>query len=212
MEAFWYGQAWYTLQWIESDKNSTTAHIAKWMNDTDAKEKPDESLELLAYSFSTDNSNLFEEIGQKLTAEDGPFANATSEKPLDPIDEMQNLLDEVTSILTDEQADQIPQAFSEWKTGITYSVGQRVRYNNELWRCVQAHTSQEGWEPSATPSLWTRTHQEGEIPEWTQPLGATDAYSIGDKVKYSDKIWESTVDNNVWEPGVYGWTEVTDTE
>ena len=83
------------------------------MNDTDAEEKPDESLELLAYSFSTDNSSLFEEVGQKLTAEDGPFANATSEKPLDPIDEMQNLLDEVTSILTDEQADQIPQVFSE---------------------------------------------------------------------------------------------------
>ena len=45
---------------------------------------------------------------------------------------MQNLLDEVTSILTDEQADQIPQAFSEWKAGIAYSIGQRVRYNDKL--------------------------------------------------------------------------------
>ena len=44
-----------------------------------------------------------------------------------------------------------------------------------------------------------------EIPAWVQPTGAQDAYQSGDKVKHNSKAWISNVDNNVWEPGVYGW-------
>ena len=40
------------------------------------------------------------------------------------------------------------------------------------------------------------------------PLGAQDAYAKGAHVGHNDKHWESDVDNNTWEPGVYGWTEV----
>jgi hypothetical protein len=42
-------------------------------------------------------------------------------------------------------------------------------------------------------------------PEWVQPLGASDAYSTGDIVSHNDYYYISTVDANVWEPGVYGW-------
>ena len=44
--------------------------------------------------------------------------------------------------------------------------------------------------------------------EWKQPTGAQDAYSKGDKVSHSSKHWVSDYDANVWEPGVYGWSEV----
>lgn len=47
----------------------------------------------------------------------------------------------------------------------------------------------------------------GTIPEWVQPTGATDAYNKGNRVKHAGKVWASLVDANVWEPGVYGWTE-----
>ena len=47
-----------------------------------------------------------------------------------------------------------------------------------------------------------------EFPEWRQPTGAHDAYSKGDKVSHNGKHWVSDVDGNVWEPGVYGWSEV----
>lgn len=120
------------------------------------------------------------------------------------------ILDEVLDILTDEQAETVPQLFHEWAIGVDYTVGKRVRYNDKLYRCVQAHTSQEGWEPSNAPALWARTAPEGEIPEWIQPTGAQDAYNTGDKVKHNSKTWQSTVDSNVWEPGVYGWAEVTE--
>ena len=46
-----------------------------------------------------------------------------------------------------------------------------------------------------------------EWPEWSQPLGAHDAYSKGAKVSHNGKHWISDLDANVWEPGQYGWTE-----
>lgn len=47
------------------------------------------------------------------------------------------------------------------------------------------------------------------IPEWEQP-DSTNPYKKGDKVTYQGKTWISTVDNNVWAPGTYGWSEVTE--
>ena len=41
-----------------------------------------------------------------------------------------------------------------WKAGIAYSAGYKAQHNGRLWRCRQAHTSQEGWEPENVPDLW----------------------------------------------------------
>ena len=46
------------------------------------------------------------------------------------------------------------------------------------------------------------------IPEWVQP-DSTNSYSKGDKVTHNGKTWVSDIDNNVWEPGVYVWTDAT---
>ena len=46
-----------------------------------------------------------------------------------------------------------------------------------------------------------------EWPVWSQPTGAHDAYSAGDRVSHNGKHWTSNADGNVWEPGVYGWTQ-----
>ena len=128
------------------------------------------------------------------------------------VDPAQTVLDELLPLLTDEQAEQAPQAFPVWVAEKSYAVGDRVRDDGKLYRCVQAHTSQEGWEPHSTPSLWVRTAPEGEIPEWEQPTGAQDAYNTGDKVRHNGKTWVSLVDGNVWEPGTAGtealWSEV----
>ena len=114
--------------------------------------------------------------------------------------------------ITDEQAELIPAIFDAWDTGIAYTVGTRVRYGALLYRCIQAHTSQVGWEPDAAASLWVRTTPEGTIPEWVQPTGGHDAYSAGDKVTHNGRTWESLVNANVWEPGAAGtealWREV----
>jgi hypothetical protein len=86
-----------------------------------------------------------------------------------------------------------------------------VRYNDVLYRCEQSHTSQADWTPDQTPALWTEVAKPGEIPVWKQPTGAQDAYMTGDRVWYPERdtdVWVSTVDGNVWQPGVYGWDKV----
>lgn len=132
----------------------------------------------------------------------------SSEQFVEYVDPNQQALDDILPILTDEQAEQVPQVFPEWAAGKSYALGDRVRYNDILYRCIQAHTSQDGWEPANVASLWTRIGASGEIEEWIQPTGAADAYPKGAKVTHNSKTWVSDVDDNVWEPGVYGWSEV----
>lgn len=112
--------------------------------------------------------------------------------------------------VSDEQAAQMPSLFDAWGGGsVAYKVGDRVRYGDLLYKCLTDHTSQESWAPDAAPSLWVRTDDPViEWPEWRQPAGAHDAYAKGAKVSHNGKHWISDVDANVWEPGVYGWTEV----
>lgn len=112
--------------------------------------------------------------------------------------------------LSDADALEAVELFAPWVVGAAYRVTERVRYSGKLYRCEQAHTSQSGWEPDVTPALWTEVAEPGTIPVWKQPTGAQDAYNTGDKVRYPDAdggIWVSTVDANVWVPGVYGWEE-----
>lgn len=113
--------------------------------------------------------------------------------------------------LPDEDALEAVELFPVWAAGVAYAVDQRIRYGDKLYRCVQAHTAQPGWEPPNVPALWTEVAKPGEIPVWRQPTGAQDAYMTGDKVHYPDAespVYVSTVDNNVWAPDVYGWEVV----
>lgn len=111
--------------------------------------------------------------------------------------------------IPDESALETVSLFPVWRTGTAYAVDFRVRYNDILYRCITAHESQETWTPDVSPSLWAKVliPDENVIPEWEQP-DSTNPYSAGDKVTHNGKTWVSDVDNNVWEPGVYGWTEV----
>lgn len=103
--------------------------------------------------------------------------------------------------LPDAEAEKVPSLFEEWKPSVPYEVGNR-RYNafdQKLYECLQAHTSQADWRPDLVPALWKRVSTE-EWPEWVQPLGASDAYAQGAKVSHNSRHWVSLVDGNVWEP------------
>ena len=101
------------------------------------------------------------------------------------------------------------ELFAEWSYPVAYKVGNIRRYGGKLYHCVQAHTSQEDWTPEAAASMWAITADPAEEwPAWSQPIGAHDAYGAGAKVSHQEKRWVSDVAGNVWEPGVYGWSEV----
>ena len=111
----------------------------------------------------------------------------------------------------DTTANEHVDLFAAWAYPITYKTGNIRKYGSQLYRCLQDHTSQADWTPDAASSLWKATADPAEEwPAWSQPQGAHDAYAKGAKVSHSDKHWTSNVDNNVWEPGVYGWTEVAE--
>lgn len=89
-----------------------------------------------------------------------------------------------------------------------YFAGERVSFEGLYYRCIQEHNSQPDWAPVISSSLWSEISDPAiEWPEWKQPAGAHDAYNKGDKVSHNDKHWTSDIDANVYEPGVYGWTE-----
>ena len=123
--------------------------------------------------------------------------------------ELRKLIVKASISLSDEDALSGVELFPEWESGKEYVVGDRYRYKMVLYRCVQAHTSQDDWTPDVTPALWVVVSLD-EWPEWVQPTGAHDAYNTDDKVSHNGKHWISTIDANIWEPGVYGWREVTD--
>lgn len=112
---------------------------------------------------------------------------------------------------TDEQALAAPILYPAWKADKAYVSGERVLYNETLYKVLQDHTSQADWTPDAAPSLFTKVliPDANVIPEWEQP-DSTNPYMTGDKVTHNGSTWISTCDNNVWEPGVYGWDEVTE--
>lgn len=124
---------------------------------------------------------------------------------------LRNLIRLAAESLTDEDALDGVELFKPWQTDTAYATGERLRYVDKLYRVVQAHTSQADWTPDITPALYTDIADPAEEwPEWRQPTGAQDTYAAGDKVSHNNKHWISDVDGNVWEPGVYGWTEVSE--
>ena len=116
--------------------------------------------------------------------------------------------------LTEAEAITATCLHPKWNgNSVQYTAGQRVQDDGILYTVLQAHTSQAGWTPTATPSLFAKVliPDPTVVPEWEQP-DSTNPYMKGDKVKHNGKVWVSLVDNNVWEPGAVGtaalWQEV----
>lgn len=149
----------------------------------------------------------------EITAEEvSAMETAERSRPL-TAEEVSRMLiaSQINSLAVDDStALRMREFYPLWEAGQDYTAGFRLRYGGLLYKVLQAHTSQETWAPDAAPSLFAKVliPDENIIPEWEQPE-STNAYSKGDKVTHKGKTWVSDVDNNVWEPGIYGWIEVT---
>lgn len=125
----------------------------------------------------------------------------------------------LASQLSEEDVAKILSVFRPYEVGKFYDADALFQFENKLYRVIQAHTSQADWRPDKATSLYTTAVPQSTlpvIPAWVQPLGAHDAYHIGDKVEHptdSEVIWECTAEdangNNVWTPGVYGWVQIS---
>jgi len=77
-------------------------------------------------------------------------------------------------------------------------------FNGKTYTAIKPHITQVGWEPPGTPSLWVQIISDWE--EWQQPQGAHDAWQKGARVTHNNQRWISIITDNVWPPGIYGWT------
>lgn len=110
----------------------------------------------------------------------------------------------------------VPSVFPKYEIGKNYKTkdvfgyGENAVGDTQLYLVLQDHTSNKEWTPDTATSLYKKIGVTDEgIPEWVQPLGATDSYMTGDIVFYNGKKYKSTCDNNVWSPDTYGWEVVT---
>lgn len=119
------------------------------------------------------------------------------------------IIQKAAESLEDADAIQAPMLFERWTEDTTYKVGKRLCYGDKVYKVLQEHTSQADWTPDVAASLFAEVliPDPEVIPDWVQP-DSTNPYMKGDKVRYDGKIWESTIDNNVWSPTTYGWVEV----
>ena len=109
------------------------------------------------------------------------------------------------SDLSPANSEFILSRYPSYEVNHSYAIGQKFVYRSKLYKVVQAHTSQSDWQPDLVSSLYTEVMPEGVIGPWRQPLGAHDAYRIGDKVTYNGQVFVCNLDYNVYAPDVTGW-------
>ncbi len=131
-------------------------------------------------------------------------------------EQMRKVLQMFAVSLTDEQAMEVATIYDSWKIGKTYTVGEFLTYGEngvgdpQLYKVVQAHTSQADWTPDTAVSLYVAIGlDEQGYPVWSQPTGAHDAYNIGDIVDYNGTLYQSLIDGNIYSPEAYpaGWAQ-----
>lgn len=131
-------------------------------------------------------------------------------------EQMRRALQMFASSLTDEQAMEVACVYDHWKVGKSYTVGEFITYGEnavgdpQLYKVVQAHTSQADWTPDKTASLFTPIGlDENGYPVWSQPTGSHDAYNKGDIVDYNGTLYQSLIDGNTYSPDAYlaGWAK-----
>lgn len=112
--------------------------------------------------------------------------------------------------LTAEQALEIACVYPVYEVGKSYAVGEYITYGTnavgdpQLYRIIQAHTSQADWKPSETPALYEPIGiNDKGYTVWSKPSGAHDAYNKDDIVDYNGTLYRSLVDGNIYSPDEY---------
>lgn len=190
-------------QYVQLDVDSRIIAIAH------AEENPDADL-WLECEMTEEQANNFNDyllVDGKLVYD--PIVRqpipVTTEEVLGILIEAQQ--DTMLPLIPDAIIERMESWFPEWDgEGHAYEVGNLVSYGYVLYRCIQPHTSQQTWNPVDAASLWAKVLTDPDVPQpWEQP-SSTNPYMKGDRVTHVGHTWVSDIDNNVWEPGVFGWT------
>ena len=103
---------------------------------------------------------------------------------------LRKIIEQAAQSLPDETATDAVCLHPVWAIGVSYTAGFKVQHNERLWRCIQTHTSIEGWQPENTASLWeeiNETHSgtiDNPIPYNGNMALVNGLYYVQDSVTY----------------------------
>lgn len=136
------------------------------------------------------------------------------DRRLQRAEQLRKALQLFAASLSEADAVMVATVYDPWRVGVAYAAGEYVTHGTngvgdpQLYKVIQAHTSQADWTPDAVPALYTPIGLNAQgYPIWSRPTGAHDAYSRGDVVDYNGVLYESLIDGNIWSPEEYpaGW-------
>lgn len=100
--------------------------------------------------------------------------------------QLRPLIEQAAASLPDEDAVQGVQLFPRWRAGLAVQVDERYQYSGVLYKVQQAHTTQEGWEPPATPALWAAVAADPQQGTVDAPIPAVRGMEYTYGLYYSD--------------------------
>ena len=127
----------------------------------------------------------------------------------------------MASTMTKEQLFSVRYLYPQWEElvgkKITKEETPYIMYGDIFYMVNSTHLVQAEWPPGeGTESIYSLVAEPGTVAPWVQPLGAHDAYNRhgsglpkSDPVTHKGSTWNSELDGNIWEPGVYGWVIFT---
>ena len=141
---------------------------------------------------------------------------ALTKKEMQVIDQLRRALQLCAAALPEGQAREVAALYPVWTASTEYKEGAYITHGEDsngdpvLYRVVQNHVSQPDWTPESVPALYACVSlTAGGFPVWSPPSGAHDAYSSGDIVSHTGRLWRSEIDGNTTEPGTDGrWWSV----
>lgn len=123
-------------------------------------------------------------------------------------EQMRRALQKFAQSLSAEEAMEIATVYDAWQPDTYYAAGVYLTYgvnavgDPQLYKVVQAHTSQADWKPDKVASLYDPIGLDADgHPIWSAPTGAHDAYAKGDIVDYNGTLYQSEIDGNTTVPG-----------
>lgn len=104
--------------------------------------------------------------------------------------------------LTEEELGEMVDLYESWEDyiGLFILKDKVVKYKGKLYKVIKGLDVLEIYPPNIVPSEYVPLMPENVIPEWVQPTGAHDSYSVGDKAIYDGDVWISKINGNTTVP------------
>lgn len=113
--------------------------------------------------------------------------------------------------MDDVNASTVPEMFPKLKQdGSLVSAGTRINWNGQLKKAAADLWDTEENNPDSAPALWEDLNYVNGYRVIPETVTAAQAFSKGERGVWKGVVYESTQDNNVWNPVQFaaGWQKI----